>query len=81
MKLLGFDVIDQLLSRFPAFVRYRRKKWEYNETVHQLFIDFKKTYDSVRREVLYNILIEFEAPFKLVRSIKMCLLKHIVKSI
>jgi hypothetical protein len=28
--------------------------------VHQLFIDFKKAYDSVRREVLYNILIEFE---------------------
>jgi hypothetical protein len=22
---------------------------EYNETVHQLFIDFKKAYDSVRR--------------------------------
>jgi hypothetical protein len=35
------------------------EKWEYNETVHQLFIDFKKAYDSVRREVLYNILIEF----------------------
>jgi hypothetical protein len=32
------------------------KKWEYNETVHQLFVDFKKAYDSVRREVLYNIL-------------------------
>jgi hypothetical protein len=28
------------------------KKWEYNETVHQLFVDFKKDYDSVRREVL-----------------------------
>jgi hypothetical protein len=27
------------------------KKWEYNETVHQLFVDFKKAYDSVRREV------------------------------
>jgi hypothetical protein len=25
------------------------KKWEYNEAVHQLFIDFKKAYDSVRR--------------------------------
>jgi hypothetical protein len=25
--------------------------------VRQLFIDFKKAYDSVRREVLYNILI------------------------
>jgi hypothetical protein len=21
------------------------KKWEYNETVHQLFVDFKKAYD------------------------------------
>jgi hypothetical protein len=30
------------------------EKWEYNETVHQLAIDFKKAYDSVRREVLYN---------------------------
>ena len=25
------------------------KKWEYNKAVHQLFIDFKKAYDSVRR--------------------------------
>jgi len=28
------------------------KKWKYNEAVHQLFIDFKKAYDSVRMEVL-----------------------------
>jgi hypothetical protein len=47
------------------------KKWEYNETVHQLFIDFKKAYDSVSREVLYNILTEFGVPMKLVRLIKM----------
>jgi len=25
------------------------KKLEYNEAVHQIFIDFKKAYDSVRR--------------------------------
>jgi len=49
------------------------KKWEYNEAVHQLFINFKKDYDSVRREVLYNIHIEFGFPMKLVRLIKMCL--------
>jgi hypothetical protein len=47
------------------------KKWEYNGTVHQLFIDFKKACDSVRREVLYNILIEFGIPRKLVGLIKM----------
>ena len=49
------------------------KKWEYNEALHHLFIDFKKAYDSVRREVLYNILIEFGIPKKLVSLIKMCL--------
>ena len=32
--------------------------------MHQLFIDFKKAYDSVRREVLYNILMEFGIPKK-----------------
>jgi hypothetical protein len=41
--------------------------------VHQLFIDFKKAYYSVKREVLYNILLEFDIPKKLVRLIKMCL--------
>jgi hypothetical protein len=50
-----------------------REKWECNWTVHQLFIDFKKAYDSVRREVLYNILLEFGITKKLVRLIKMCL--------
>ena len=47
------------------------KKLEDNEAVHQLFIDFKTAYDSVRREVLYNILMEFGIPKKLIRLIKM----------
>ncbi|KAJ4443813.1 hypothetical protein ANN_05594 [Periplaneta americana] len=54
-------------------LRIMEKKWEYKGTVHQLFIDFKKAYDSVKREVLYDILIEFGIPKKLVRLIKMCL--------
>jgi len=37
------------------------------------FISFKKAYDSVRREVLCKILIEFGIPRKLVRLIKMSL--------
>jgi hypothetical protein len=49
------------------------KNWEYNGTVPQLFIDFKKAYDSIRREVLYKILIEFGIPRKLVGLINMCL--------
>jgi hypothetical protein len=36
MKLLGiisvdFDVTGQLLIIYSAFIRYLRKKWEYNE--------------------------------------------------
>jgi hypothetical protein len=45
------------------------KKWEYNETVHQLFTDFNKAYDSVRREVVYNISIVFVVCIKLERLI------------
>jgi hypothetical protein len=48
------------------------KRWEYNETVYQLFTEFKKAYDSVEREVVYSILIEFGVPMKLFRLIKMC---------
>jgi len=49
-----------------------QKKWEYNNAVHQLFIDFKKAYDSVRRDVLYNIVIEFGIAMKLER-LNVCL--------
>ena len=50
-----------------------KKKWEYNEALHQLFLYFKKAYDSVRRDVLPNILFEFGIPMKMVRVIKICL--------
>jgi len=67
---MGFDATSQLLIIYSAFLKYLRIKWEYNEAVHHPFIDFKKVYDSVRREVLYSILIEFGIPMKLVRLIK-----------
>ena len=62
--------VKSFLSAFASKVVVA---WEHNEAVHQLFIDFKKAYDSVWREALYNILIEFGIPKKLVRLIKVCL--------
>ena len=35
------------------------KKCDFNDTVHQIFINFKKKHDLFRREVIYDILIEF----------------------
>ena len=69
----GFRRNRSTADHLFCILQILEKKWEHNEAVHQLFIDFKKAYDSVRREVLYNILIEFGIPMKLVRLIKMCL--------
>jgi len=41
--------------------------------VHPLLTYFKKACDSVRREVLYNNLIEFGILMKLVTLLKICL--------
>jgi hypothetical protein len=68
---VDFDAIDHTFCIHQIF----EEKHEYTETVHQLFIDFKKAYDSVRREVLYNILIEFGIPMKQAELIKIFLNK------
>jgi hypothetical protein len=54
----GFHHNRSTMDRICYIQQILEKKWEYNGTVHQLFIDFKKAYDSVKREVLYNILLE-----------------------
>jgi len=74
---VDFDATDQLHC---AFVKYWRKKWEYNEAVHQVFIEFKNAYDSIMREVLYNILIQIGIAMKLVKLINMCLNEPIAET-
>jgi hypothetical protein len=41
--------------------------------VHQLFIDLQEACDSVKVEVLYNILLEFDISKNQVRLVKICL--------
>ena len=66
---MDFEATGQLLIIYSTLVKYLKKKWVYSEAGHLPCIDFKKAYDSVRREVLYNILIEFCIPLKLARLI------------
>jgi hypothetical protein len=66
------DVLPTMeMCQILAFV----SNWRQNCSI-TLFIDFKKVYDSVGKGVLYN---KVEEPMKLVRLIKMCSLKSIVK--
>ena len=70
-KLFGitsvdFDATGQQLTIYSAFVKYLRKN---GNTTKQC----RKAYDSVSRDVLSYILIEFGIPMKLVRLIKVCL--------
>ena len=69
----GFRHNRSTINHIFCIHQILEKKWEYNEGVHQFFIDFKKAYDSVRREVLYKNLIEFCIPRKVVSLIKMSL--------
>jgi hypothetical protein len=41
--------------------------------VRQLFVDFQKVYGKMRKDILYNNLIEFSILTEIVKIIKMCL--------
>jgi hypothetical protein len=74
MKLFGiisvrFDATNQLQIIFSAFLRYWRKygNTRYSTSaIHRLL----KAYDLEMKEVLYNILIEYEVTMKLVQLFK-----------
>jgi hypothetical protein len=48
----GFHRNRSIIDQIFYIRKILEKKWEYNGILHQLFIDFKKAYDSVKREVL-----------------------------
>jgi len=65
--------LDRAATGTSTFITYLTKEKEYNEAVHQLFTAFKKAYDSLKKEILHNILIKFGILMKPVRIINMCL--------
>ena len=65
------DLTHQLLITYSAFVTYLKKKnWEYNEAVHQLFVTNKIVCNSVWREVLYDTVGRFVITTKLIKTLK-----------
>ena len=62
---MDFVTTGQLLIIYSAFTKYFKKNGNYIYMYR-----LQEGYGSFRREVLYNILIEFGIPMKLVRLIK-----------
>ena len=58
--------IDQPSTTYLAFGKYLKI------VLCELFIDLEKAYDSIKKESLYDTLIKFGVPKKLVRLIKTC---------
>jgi hypothetical protein len=50
------------------------KNWEYIGTIHHLFIDFEKAYDSVRREHTFSLNLVY--PWKKLDLISMVCLNE-----
>jgi hypothetical protein len=73
--IIGYHQCGFCHSRSTAVHKYcirhiLVRKRKYSEAVYQLFISFKKVYDSFRREDFYSIIIESGIPVKLVWLIK-----------
>ena len=57
----GTPVIDNIFVQKII----NKKIWEYNQSVHYLFIDFQKAYDSIHRDTLWKCREEFKVPKKI----------------
>jgi hypothetical protein len=68
-----FDIIGELLMRYPSFVIKKKKKWDLNMEVHKLLKESKNICDLVRREVVCNVLSAFDIQIKLAGLVKMYL--------
>lgn len=85
MKLTLLETTKQgLLKNVPvdqiyAFKEILAKYWEYNKEVHALFIDFRKAYDSINRKEIWQNMVDFGIPRKLIQLCKMCILNSKAK--
>jgi hypothetical protein len=64
----GFQCNRSMTDQIFYIRQILEKKGEYNSRVYQLFTYFKKAYDSVTMETLYNILTEFGITRKLLKA-------------
>lgn len=62
----GMSTTDQIF----CIRQIIQKSYAMNTETDHLFIDFKQAYDTIDREQLWGIMVEFGFPFKLIRLLK-----------
>uniref|UniRef100_A0A8D9ELZ3 Craniofacial development protein 2 n=1 Tax=Cacopsylla melanoneura TaxID=428564 RepID=A0A8D9ELZ3_9HEMI len=75
----GFVKERSTIDQIYVFKEIVSKCWEFQKEVHALFIDFKKAYDSIKRDQIWNYMKDFGIPSKLIRLCKLCVLSSKVK--
>ncbi|KAL4104892.1 hypothetical protein QTP88_020168 [Uroleucon formosanum] len=73
----GRSTIEQL----SVIAQIIEKEYEFRQNMWQMFVDFRKAYDSIHRNSLYNIMEEFGFPDKLINLSKLAMegMKYQVK--
>ncbi|XP_055525883.1 uncharacterized protein LOC129718811 [Wyeomyia smithii] len=65
----GRSTTDQIFTLRQILDKFR----EYNLTTHHMFVDFRAAYDSVKRNELWQIILEHGFPTKLIKLSRMTL--------
>jgi hypothetical protein len=65
----------QLTDNIFVIRNILKKCYEYNLTLHQLFIDFTQSYDSVKQKAVFDLIRECGIPKKLQNLVMMTLQK------
>ncbi|CAG4936021.1 unnamed protein product [Colias eurytheme] len=69
----GFRRNRSTIDQIFLIKQIMEKRWEYSQSMHALFVDFEKAYDSIDRGALFAILKELGIPIKLVDLIKVAI--------
>ena len=55
----GFGTGKSTTDQIFTVKKLLLKVWQHNVEIHQIFVDFQKAYDSIRRDKLYAIIKHF----------------------
>jgi len=67
----GFQKNRSTTNQIFTLRQILEKTKEFGIETHHSFIDFKSTYDTLKRDQLYNVMGEFNIPNKLIRLTRM----------